>query len=57
MRLRPSTIALILTPTLGAQEPPTIRVPVRLVTVPTLVFSSDNRPIPGLRQSDFPAPR
>ena len=36
-----------------AQEPTTIRVPVRLVTVPPLVFSSDNRLIPDLLVSDF----
>jgi VWFA-related protein len=40
-------------PAVPPQEPPTIRVPVRLVTVPTLVFSADNRPIPDLRRSDF----
>ncbi len=36
-------------------QPPgsTIRVPVRLVTVPTLVFSNDDRLVPGLEVSDF----
>ena len=53
MRSWPSAIALILAATIAAQEPPTVRVPVRLVIVPTLVFSADNRPIPGLRLSDF----
>jgi VWFA-related protein len=38
---------------LVAQETPAIRVPVRLVTVPTLVFSADNRLIPDLRASNF----
>jgi VWFA-related protein len=38
---------------LFSQETPVIRVPVRLVAVPTLVFSKDNRLIPGLRKADF----
>lgn len=36
-----------------AQDSSVIRVPVRLVAVPTLVFSKDHRLIPGLQQSDF----
>lgn len=37
-----------------AQAPmPSIRVPVRLVTVPTLVFSQEGKLIPGLQASDF----
>jgi len=36
-----------------AQEAPVIRVPVRMVAVPTLVFSKDNRLIPGLKKTDF----
>jgi VWFA-related protein len=36
-----------------AQEAPVIRVPVRMVAVPTLVFSKDNRLIPGLKKADF----
>ncbi len=36
-----------------AQDAPVIRVPVRLVAVPTLVFSGDNRLIPGLKKADF----
>jgi len=38
-----------------AQEPPatTIRVPVRLVTAPTLVFSADDRLVFGLGSGDF----
>jgi VWFA-related protein len=31
----------------------TIRVPVRLVTVPTLVLSKQGRPLPGLQTTDF----
>ena len=39
---------------LHAQLPtPTIRVPVRLVTAPALVFSQDGSPISGLEQSAF----
>src|SRR5215471_14833616 len=36
-----------------AQQAPVIRVPVRLVTVPTLVFSSEGRLVGGLQKSDF----
>jgi VWFA-related protein len=38
---------------LAAQQGPTIRVPVRLVTVPTLVFSKEGRLVPGLQATDF----
>lgn len=38
---------------LFAQQPPTIRVPVRLVSVPTLVASKDGKYIPGLSAADF----
>jgi hypothetical protein len=41
---------------LSAQSPApttTIRVPVRLVTAPTLVFSKDGHLIPGLHRADF----
>jgi hypothetical protein len=38
---------------LVAQDASVIRVPVRLVAVPTLVFSNENKLIPGLRKSDF----
>ena len=38
---------------LVAQETPVIRVPVRLVAVPTLVYSRENRLIPGLKKGDF----
>src|SRR5215470_122957 len=37
----------------GAQQTPTIRVPVRLVTVPALVFSQDGRLVPALDATDF----
>lgn len=36
-----------------AQETDVIRVPVRMVAVPTLVFSKENRLIPGLKKNDF----
>ncbi len=42
-----SLVALI------AQDGAVIRVPVRLVAVPTLVYSKDNRLIPGLKKGDF----
>jgi VWFA-related protein len=38
---------------LVAQETGVIRVPVRLVAVPTLVYSRENKLIPGLKKSDF----
>src|SRR5580658_587137 len=44
---------MILGAVLIAQEAPVIRVPVRMVAVPTLVFSKENRLIPGLRKTDF----
>jgi hypothetical protein len=41
-------------PALFAQSStPTIRTSVRLVTVPTLVFSKEGRLIPGLEANDF----
>jgi hypothetical protein len=36
-----------------AQQVSTIRVPVRLVSVPTLVFSSNGQLVPGLQATDF----
>jgi hypothetical protein len=36
-----------------ARQMPTIRVPVRLVTLPTLVFSKEGRLITGLQRGDF----
>ncbi len=38
---------------IGAQQTPTIRVPIRLVSLPTLVFSKDDRLVTDLRSSDF----
>src|SRR5690348_3986689 len=37
----------------GAQDAPPIRVPVRLVTVPTLVLGPDNRPLADLDAGQF----
>lgn len=48
------TLALILLVAgVFAQQPSTIRVPVRLVSVPTLVASKDGKYIAGLSASDF----
>jgi VWFA-related protein len=46
---------LLFTAMMFAQTPqvPTIRVPVRLVTLPTLVFSKEGRLIAGLQSEDF----
>jgi VWFA-related protein len=46
-------IAVLAVAVLVAQEVPVIRVLVRIVVVPTLVFSQDNRLIPGLKKTDF----
>lgn len=51
-----ASLTLLAIPRLPAQSLPqaaTIRVPVRLVLAPTLVFTNDGRLIPGLQQSDF----
>jgi VWFA-related protein len=56
MSLQPTAILVALTclaTWAPAQEGPTIRVPVRLVNLPVLVFSSDNRLIPDLHASNF----
>lgn len=53
MRLAIAVTALSLAALAGAQQVPTIRVPVRLVTLPTLVFSKESRLIPGLQRTDF----
>jgi len=37
----------------AAQQGPIIRVPVHLVNLPTLVFSKENRLVPGLQATDF----
>lgn len=46
-------IGMVFPVLLAAQQVPTIRVPVRLVSVPTLVYSAGNRLIPGLESTDF----
>src|SRR2546423_11458012 len=38
---------------LTAQQMPTTRVPVRVITVPTLVFSNESQLISGLQKADF----
>jgi VWFA-related protein len=38
---------------LAAQPPTTIRVPARLVSVPTLVLGADGRTLPNLQRADF----
>lgn len=44
---------IYLTGHLNAQQPSTIRIPVPLVSVPTLVASKDGKYIPGLSAKDF----
>lgn len=51
--MRLSALTLGLAALIGAQQIPTIRVPVRLVTLPTLVFSKESRILPGLQLADF----
>jgi len=46
-------VALLLAAGMRAQEMPTIRVPVRLVTLPTLVLANDGRVIAGLERANF----
>lgn len=46
-------MAVSIVAALVAQDVPVIRVPVRLVAVPTLVYSKDNQLIPGLKKGDF----
>ena len=53
MRPARSAFTLGLTALLGAQQIPTIRVPVGLVSLPTLVFSAESRLVPGLQPGDF----
>ena len=53
MRLGLAVTALSLASLTAAQQIATIRVPVRLVTVPALVFSKEGRLIPGLQRTDF----
>lgn len=53
MRPAMSAFGFGLAALLGAQQIPTIRVPVRMVTLPTLVFSRESRLLPGLQTADF----
>ncbi len=53
MRLRIALATLAWIALVPAQQQPTIRVPVRLVTLPTLVFSQENRLLAGLQSTDF----
>jgi VWFA-related protein len=46
-------VAVFIVAGLVAQDTPVIRVPVRLVAVPTLVYSRENKLIPGLKKADF----
>ena len=53
MRLGNAVIGFSLAALAGAQQMPTIQVPVRLVAVPTLVFSKEGQMISGLQRTDF----
>jgi VWFA-related protein len=53
MRSAMAVLAAGLAGLIGAQQMPTIRVPVRLVNLPTLVFSNDSRLLTGLQIGDF----
>lgn len=53
MRFTIAALAAGLAGLIGAQQMPVIRVPVRLVNLPTLVFSSDSRLVTGLQIGDF----
>src|ERR1044072_3040705 len=56
MRYLPLKLSFLVFSALVAQSPspsPPIRVPVRLVTAPTLVFSKEGQPIPNLQPGDF----
>jgi VWFA-related protein len=53
MRLGMAVIIYSLAATAAAQQMPIIRVPVHLVTAPTLVFSKEGRLSPNLRKTDF----
>jgi VWFA-related protein len=46
-------VAALTVAVLIAQDSTVIRVPVRLVAVPTLVYSRDNQLVPGLKKADF----
>lgn len=49
----PAMVVLFATAPLRSQEGTTIRVPVRLVSVPALVFSRHGRIVSGLEARDF----
>jgi Ca-activated chloride channel family protein len=51
--IRKVAIAVLLAAALRAQDVPTIHVPVRLVTLPTLVLANDGRVIAGLERNNF----
>jgi VWFA-related protein len=53
MRSAMAALTASLAGLIGAQQMPTIRVPVRLVNLPTLVFSSESRLLTGLQMRDF----
>lgn len=53
MRMHLRCYLLLVASAVAAQQPPTIRVPVRLVALPTLVLSKQGRVIDGLEQSSF----
>ena len=53
MRPVVSVFAVGLAAVIGAQQIPTIRVPVRLVSVPTMVFTRESRIVNGLQAADF----
>jgi hypothetical protein len=49
MRWPAAVMGVALAACLAAQETPTIRVPVRLVSLPALVFSDENRLVSGCK--------
>src|SRR5689334_2172162 len=51
--MRPSLLVTIGLAAMLPPQQPTIRVPVRLVSVRTLVFSPDSRLLPNLQSTDF----
>jgi VWFA-related protein len=53
MRLSIAAAAVSLAAMVQGQQVPTIRVPVHLVTLPTLVFSSEGKLVPDLTAADF----
>jgi VWFA-related protein len=53
MRSAMFAFTLVVAALMGAQQIPTIRVPVRLVTLPTLVFFGESRVLNGLQIADF----